>query len=561
MILIEDDATVPLLGKNMNLLLKALGMVLLVVPLLGADVAKRYPIIPKPVSLVASDGTFTITPATRILVNSPETRELALFIADFLSVPLNAALPVGGKQGDRDFNPVPSQGAITIIVDKALALEAEGYTLSITPDALTIQAKTTEGAFWAFMTLRQLMPAEAQRPMPLAGASISIPCALIKDVPRFAYRGLHLDVARHFFPVDFIKKYLDLMAFYKLNTFHWHLTDDQGWRIEIKKYPKLHEVAAYRKQTLKGHLDITPWQFDGQSYGGYYTQEQIKDIVAYARQRHITIIPEIELPGHCIAALAAYPQLSCSGGPYETKTAWGYWSDIYCAGNEETFIFLQDVLTEVLELFPSKYIHIGGDEALKKQWQKCSKCQKRIKDEHLKDEHELQSYVIARIEKFLNDKGRTIIGWDEILDGGLAPNATVMSWRGTQGGIKAAQLQHPVIMTPCDRLYFCAYQSHASTEPLANGWYLPLEKVYSYEPVPAELDEKQACCILGAQACMWTEYIAIPEHVEYMLFPRLTALAEVVWTPAHQKNYDDFILRLQKHERYLRAMSVHYADV
>lgn len=544
----------------MNLLLNALGMVLLTAPLLGVDLAQRYPIIPKPVSLVAAEGTFTITPATRILVNDPKIRELALFVADFFSLPLNTALQVGGNQGDANFTPVPPCGAITIVVDKRLALEPEGYTLSITPEAITIQAKTTEGAFWAFMTLRQLMPAEAQRPMPLASASIKVPCAFISDAPRFPYRGLHLDVARHFFSVDFIKKYLDLMAFYKLNTFHWHLTDDQGWRIEIKKYPQLHTIAAYRKQTLKGHLDITPLQFDGKPYGGYYTQEQIKDIVAYALQRHITIIPEIELPGHCIAALAAYPQLSCTGKSYETKTEWGYWSDIYCAGNEEVFTFLQDVLTEVMELFPSPYIHIGGDEALKEQWQNCSKCQKRIKDENLKDEHELQSYFVKRIEKFLNAKGRQIIGWDEILNGGLAPNATVMSWRGTQGGIKAARLGHPVVMVPCEYLYFCAYQSREPNEPLANGWYLPLEKVYGYEPVPVELDEKQARFILGAEACLWTEYIALPEHVEYMLFPRVTALAEIVWTQAQQKNYDNFVMRLQKHVCHLRAMSVHYAD-
>ena len=530
-------------------------------PLLGAELAKRYPLIPKPVNLVAAEGTFAITPATRILVNDPKIRDIALFIADFFAVPLNSSLSVSGNQKDENFNPVPPLGAITIIVDTTLALEPEGYTLSITPDAITIQAKTRDGAFWAFMTLRQLMPADAQRPMPLASASIKVPCVYIGDAPRFAYRGLHLDVARHFFSVDSIKKYLDLMAFYKLNTFHWHLTDDQGWRIEIKKYPKLHEIAAYRRQTLQGHLDITPWQFDGKPYGGYYTQEQIKDIVAFARQRHITIIPEIELPGHCVAALAAYPHLSCSGGPYETKTEWGYWSDIYCAGNDDVFTFLQDVLTEVMELFPSTYIHIGGDEALKDRWKQCSKCQKRMADEHLKNEHELQSYFIARIERFLNQKGRQIIGWDEILDGGLAPHATVMSWRGTQGGVKAALLQHAVVMTPCDQLYLCAYQSRSPYEPLANGWVLPLEKVYKYEPVPAELNEKQAQYILGAQACVWTEYIAAPEHAEYMMFPRVSALAEVVWTPASQKNYRDYLARLQQNLNHLRAMSVQYADI
>jgi len=538
-------------------------------PIFAADTIERYLIIPKPVSMIAADGTFTITPSTRILINSMQAKELALYIADFFSARLNNTMQIGALTAIPLSSSIaqigttkslPTLGTISIIIDSTSDIESEGYQLTITPDNITINAKTPTGAFWAFSSLRQLMPPQTQRATPIACALIKVPCVTIKDAPRFAYRGLHLDVSRHFFPTHFIKKYIDLMAFYKLNTFHWHLVDDQGWRIEIKKYPRLQEVAAMRDQTIVGHTLTFPQRFDGKPYGGYYTQNEIKEIVAYAATRHITIIPEIELPGHSVAALAAYPELGCTGGPYKTRMEWGISNDLYCAGNEATFTFLQDVLTEVIELFPSTYIHIGGDEAPKDRWTTCTKCQARIKTEKLKDEHELQSYCVTRIEKFLNAKGRQIIGWDEILEGGLSPNATVMSWRGTQGGIDAAKLNHNVIMTPHKNLYFDYYQSQSPYEPLAIGSYLPTEKVYSYEPVPTELNEQQKQYILGAQANVWTEYMGSSEHVEYMVFPRAAALAELVWTPTTQKNYGDFCNRLRYNLGHLRSMSVQYAD-
>jgi hexosaminidase len=348
-----------------------------------------------------------------------------------------------------------------------------------------------------------------------------------------------------------------LMALYKFNYFHWHLTEDQGWRIEIKKYPKLAEVAAYRNETIVGHHSDRPHQFDGQRYGGYYTQEDIKEIVDHAGKHYVTIVPEIEMPGHSQAALAAYPELGCAGGPYEVATRWGIFKEVYCAGNEKTFEFLEGVLTEVIELFPGKYIHIGGDECPKDRWNECDRCQARIKEEGLEDENELQSYFTKRIETFLLAHDRRLIGWDEILEGGLAPEATVMSWRGTKGGIEAAKLNHDVIMTPTHFCYFDYYQSkEKSGEPLAIGGFLPLDTVYSFEPVPDELTVEEAKHILGAQGNVWTEYIKTPEHVEYMAYPRACALAEAVWTPKGNKNFNDFLKRMEEHYQRLNALNV-----
>ncbi len=380
------------------------------------------------------------------------------------------------------------------------------------------------------------------------------------DQPRFSYRGLHLDVSRHFMPVSFIKKYLDLMAMHKLNTFHWHLTDDQGWRIEIKKYPNLTKIGAKRKETLIGHYtENYPMKFDGQAHEGFYTQAEVRDLVKYAQARHITIIPEIELPGHALAALAAYPTLGCEPDKnYETGTRWGVYGDVFCP-TEPTFKVLQDVLTEVIALFPGKYIHIGGDECPKEAWKKSEFCQNLIKKLKLKDEEALQSYFITRIEKFVNAKGRTIIGWDEILEGGLAPNATVMSWRGTQGGIEAARQKHTVIMTPGEFLYLDHYQGDPNTEPLAIGGYLPLEKVYAYEPVPTELSAAEEKYILGAQANVWTEYLPTPDKVEYMVFPRAAALAELTWMPKGPRNFEDFSYRLKTHLKRLDYLGVNYS--
>jgi hexosaminidase len=379
----------------------------------------------------------------------------------------------------------------------------------------------------------------------------------IRDSPRYTWRGMHLDVCRHFFPKEFIKKYIDLLALYKLNTFHWHLTEDQGWRIEIKKYPKLTQVGAYRKGSMIGKYD--DHKFDSLKYGGYYTQQDIKELVAYAQLRHITIVPEIEMPGHSVAAIASYPFLSCSGKQLKVEKEWGVFNDVYCT-KDSTFNFLQDVLTEVMDLFPGKYIHIGGDECPKESWKKCSQCQARIKSEGLKDEHELQSYFIRRIEKFVNARGKQIIGWDEILEGGLAPNAAVMSWRGIDGGIAAANQKHNVVMSPGKPCYFDHYQSlNKAQEPLAIGGYNPLDSVYAYNPTPAVLGNKEQQYILGAQANVWTEYILNEKQVEYMALPRMCALAEALWLPLTKKNYADFVQRLKIQSKMLDKMNVNYA--
>jgi hexosaminidase len=438
----------------------------------------------------------------------------------------------------------------------------EGYTLEVLPGSVLIRAKTPAGAFYAIQTLRQLFPPEINAPNAMAAAqniSWSAPCCRIEDAPRFAYRGLHLDVARHFFPVDFVKRYIDLLALHKLNTFHWHLTDDQGWRIEIKKYPELQKVAAFRKETLIGHYSDQPWKFDGKRYGGFYTQDEIREVVEYARRRFVTIIPEVEMPGHAMAALAAYPNLGCTGGPYEVFTTWGVIEDVFCAGNDEVFQFLDNVLNEVTPLFPSTYIHIGGDECPKARWEKCPKCQARMKKENLKDGHELQSYFISRVKQMLDKRGKKLLGWDEILEGGLAPGATVMSWRGISGGIAAAKAAHDVVMTPGSHCYYDHYQGDPNTEPLAISGYTTLEKAYSYEPIPTELSDEEASFILGAQANVWTEYIKTPDKVEYMAYPRVCALSEVVWSDKALRNWPDFARRVQVHFGRLNALGVHYA--
>ena len=367
---------------------------------------------------------------------------------------------------------------------------------------------------------------------------------------------MHLDVGRHFFQVSFIKKYIDLIAMYKMNTFHWHLTEDQGWRIEIKKYSKLTQVGAYRKGTMVGKY--SDQKYDSIPYGGFYTQEQIKEVVAYATKKHITIVPEIEMPGHSVAAIASYPWLSCTGKQIDVEKGWGVFEDVYCT-KDSTFQFLQDVLDEVMTLFPGKYIHIGGDESPKTRWKACSTCQAKIKKENLKDEHELQSYFIKRIEKYVNSKGKQIIGWDEILEGGLAPNAAVMSWQGTEGGIAAAKQKHKVVMTPSSHCYFDHYQASPVGEPLAIGGYTPLEKVYAYEPIPPVLNAEEQTFILGAQANIWTEYILNEKQVEYMAMPRMAALAEVLWTPKQNKNETNFLNRLQQHFLLLDKLDINYA--
>lgn len=452
----------------------------------------------------------------------------------------------------------PADTVISLTLSKAVA-HPEGYHLTVDSTGVFIEASTEAGLFYGIQTLRQLLPPEATHTDPSLAprdTEWKIPFVVIKDSPRFQYRGMHLDVARHFFPVDFIKRYIDLLALHKMNRFHWHLTDDQGWRIEIKKYPKLTEAGAWRDSTLiknygSGVYDHIP-------YGGYYTQKEVKEIVDYAKSKYVTVIPEIEMPGHSSAALAAYPEYGCFDKEYQVQSTWGVFEDVYCP-KEETFAFLQDVLDEVIELFPSKYIHIGGDEAPKKQWKESEISREVIRREGLKDEYELQSYFIRRIEQYLNSRGRQIIGWDEILEGGLAPGATVMSWRGEAGGIEAARMGHDVIMTPGGTNYFDHYQADPSSEPIAIGGYTTLEQVYAYEPVPKELNEEEQHFVLGAQGNVWTEYMHTPDKVEYMAYPRAIALSEVLWSDPENKDWLNFWARLQLHFKRLDILKVNYA--
>ncbi len=437
-------------------------------------------------------------------------------------------------------------------------LTQEGYELDIYDTGIFIRASASAGVFYALQTLRQILNLDNLSNPNHTKGSWDLISMEIRDEPRFPYRGMHLDVARHFMPLDFVKKYIDLISYYKMNTFHWHLTDDQGWRIEIKKYPKLQTIAAWRDETLLGHYSDVPVTYDGQKHGGYYTHEQIKEVVAYAAQRGVTIIPEIEMPGHAQAALAAYPELGCTPGPFKVAKTWGVFEDVFCP-NEITFTFLQDVLDEVMDLFPSKYIHIGGDECPKARWNESAFCQDLMKREGLKNAEELQSYFIQRMEKYVNSKGRRIIGWDEILEGGLAPDATVMSWRGTAGGIAAAKLDHDVIMTPGPPCYFDHYQSDPAFEPLAIGGYTPIEKVYEFDPVPQGLLPKEQTHILGGQGNVWTEYMTTPSHVQYMAFPRAIALAEALWTPTEKKDWKNFSSRLINHFDRLDRMDINYA--
>lgn len=494
-------------------------------------------IIPKPAIEMKHSGSFAIQKSTRLFISGSANLSTAFFdqyLKDLSGFTLLRS------------NKVESKG-INLIIDARLKLKSEAYFLDVSKQNITIKAVDEKGLFYGLQSLVQLIRKN--------GNEIMVPAYHIQDEPRFAYRGMHLDVARHLFSVQSIKKWLDVLAFYKINTFHWHLTDDQGCRIEIKKYPLLQSLSAYRDETLIGHKRANPHRFDGKRYGGYYTQEEVKDIVAYAGARNITTIPEIEMPGHAQAVLAAYPNLGCTGGPYQTATYWGVFEDVFCAGNEDTFRLLEGVLDEVIPLFPSAYIHIGGDECPKNRWHNCPKCQKRIEVEKLKDEHELQSYFITRMERYLNAKGKKIIGWDEILEGGLAPDATVMSWRGLEGGIAAARLKHNVIMTPEKFLYLDYYQSLNKSEQTAAGGYLPLRKVYDYEPMPTELNPEEQQYIKGVQANVWSEYLSDASKAEYMIFPRIIALAETVWSAKARKNYADFLARLQASKRFLKNLN------
>jgi hexosaminidase len=496
--------------------------------LMAQDVA----IIPKPASVTLGKGAFTISPSTQIKLEGSGLQHTADFLNDYLKKFYGFTLVVTTQS--------PKKDVIILNYERMDYPIAGAYRMDVTAKSVYIAGDNVEGVFYGIQSLIQLLPVQQSK-------SLAIQQLKIEDHPRFQYRGLHLDVGRHFFDVDFVKQYIDFIALHKMNYFHWHLTEDQGWRIEIKKYPLLTQVGSCRDRTVIGH---NTQNYDSTKHCGYYTQEQIKDVVKYAAERYVTIIPEIELPGHSSAALTAYPYLGCTGGPYQVAQRWGVFKDIFCAGNDSTFQFLQDVLDEVVALFPSKYIHIGGDESPKDRWKACPKCQQRIKDNNLKDEHELQSYFIQRIEKYLNSKGRAIIGWDEILEGGLAPNATVMSWRGEQGGIDAAKQNHDVIMTPGQYVYLDHAQKK-NDDSLTIGGFLPLDKVYNYEPVPAVLNADQGKHVLGAQANVWTEYMANVPKVEYMIFPRLTALSEVLWSSKESRDWNDFTKRLQtQYKRY-----------
>ncbi|AXE21610.1 beta-N-acetylhexosaminidase [Runella rosea] len=514
-----------------------------------------YNLIPFPAQFNGGEGTFVLNAQTKIIVTAKDAplKPIAQSLVTTLKTASKLPLAVAATATPT------AKNIIYIRLNKALGLGTEGYKLSVSADRVMLDAGTPQGAFYGLQTILQLLPTSVFSPVPVENVSWSMPVCQIQDKPRFGHRGLMLDVSRHFMPVSFIKKYIDLLALHKMNIFHWHLTDDQGWRIEIKKYPKLTQVGSKRKETLMGqYSENYPQKFDGKENGGFYTQAEIKEVVKYAQSKYVTIIPEIELPGHSSAALAAYPELGCEPSKkYEVATKWGVMNDVYCP-NEKTFTFLQDVLTEVFTLFPGKYVHIGGDEAPKDAWKQSAFCQDLIKKLNLKDEHELQSYFIKRIEKFVNSKGRAIIGWDEILEGGVAPNATVMSWRGTQGGIEAAKQKHNVIMTPNTYYYLDYYQANPAKEPLAIGGYLPIEKVYEYDPGAGFSPEEQKY-ILGVQGNVWTEYMPSPAQVEYMTFPRATAIAEVAWVPSGGKNFEDFATRLKEHLKRLDYLKVNYS--
>lgn len=508
---------------------------------LTAHSLKAQSVIPVPLKMEQGTGCFLLSENTKLYIN------LQGLEAQLLENCLQA-LPVHLKKGKKK----DTQNMLSLLItEKNHQLPSpESYTLSVTPQQILIRATSGAGLFYGVQTLLQLA-------QPSGAGSYSIASVEIEDTPRFAYRGLMLDVSRHFSTKEFIKKQIDALAYYKINRLHLHLTDAAGWRLEIKKYPLLTEFAAWRtdptwKQWWNGGRKYVRFDAPG-AYGGYYTQDDIREILEYARQHYITVIPEIEMPSHSEEVLAAYPQLSCSGEPYKNSD--------FCVGNEETFTFLENVLTEVMELFPSEYIHIGGDEAGKSAWKTCPKCQKRMKDEHLANVDELQSYLIHRIEKFLNNHGRHLLGWDEILQGGIAPNATVMSWRGEEGGIAAVTSGHRAIMTPGAYCYLDSYQDAPYSQPEAIGGYLPLKKVYSYNPVPASLTAEQAKLVYGVQGNLWVEYIPTPEHVEYMIYPRILALAETAWSAPERKSWPDFHTRALSAVADLQAKGYHPFDL
>lgn len=509
----------------------------------GKKAQGNYAIIPLPQE-VATQGSapFLLKPSTPISYQEGDTEmeQTARFLASYIKEATGYEPKVVTGNANKGIH-------LSIASD---IRNPEGYRLLVSENGIEIAGASNAGIFYGVQTLRKSIPAMAE------GMNIELPAASINDYPRFPYRGMHLDVSRHFFPVDSVKKFIDILALHNMNRFHWHLTDDQGWRIEIKKYPELTQIGAQRKETVIGR---NSGKYDGKPYGEgmFYTQDEIRDVIAYAQERFITIIPEIDLPGHQLAAITTYPDLGCTGGPYEVWTQWGVSDDVICAGNEKAMTFLEDVLGEVIDLFPSEYIHVGGDEAGKSAWKKCPKCQALMTEKGMKSVDELQSYMIHRAEEFLISKDRKLIGWDEILEGGLAPEATVMSWRGEDGGIKSARMGHDVVMTPGNYMYLDFYQADPKTQPYAIGGYTPIKKVYSYDPVPADSLTAEECQhILGVQANTWTEYIQTPEHLEYMMFPRALAVAEIGWTPQELRTWEDFKPRMNAHISKLQGMGI-----
>ncbi len=497
------------------------------------------PLIPYPRSVEMQGGSMELPEQVNIYTGK-ETEQVALTLQTFFQKNCGKDVRINTRSKVK-----ATDNAICLINDPSFS--EESYNLQITASSVILQGRPS-GIFYALQTLLQLMPTENTQ-------VISLPQLSIRDEPRFAYRGVMIDVGRYFYDTDFLKKFIDCMASYKFNVFHWHLTEYSGWRIEINRYPDLTRIGAFRRTTRQGHEQYT---YDRLPNGGYYTQEDINEMVRYAAERHITIIPEIEMPGHSLAMLAAYPELSCTGGPFKVQEDWGIEPDILCAGNEKTFEVLENILDEVIGLFPSKIIHIGGDEAPKIRWKACPKCQQRIREEGLKDENELQSYFIRRIQKYMESKGREILGWDEILEGGIAPGAMVMSWRGEKGGIEAARQHHRVVMAPTNYMYFDYYQGNWRYEPLSIGGYVPLDWVYSYEPYSKELTPEQHQYIYGVQGNLWSEYIHNETHLEYMAFPRVTALSEIAWSPASARDYTGFRQRLSENLLWLEKRNINY---
>lgn len=536
---------------NKKLLTGALAAMAFLLPSTAAGQTANFNIIPRPQQVnVSNDAPFTLSAKTVISLgtNSQDMKRNANMLASYIEQATGIRPAVGkGKNG----------ATIILTIDKTIA-NAEGYKLDADAKQIRISGASAAGVFYGIQTLRKSLPLVNGK-----ASKVSIPAVHITDAPRFAYRGTHLDVSRHFVTADSVRQFIDMLALHNINRFHWHLTDDQGWRIEIKKYPLLTQIGSKRAQTVIGH---NSGKYDGKPYSGFYTQKQIRDIVKYAADRYITIVPEIDLPGHMQAALAAYPDMGCTGGPYEVWQKWGVSDNVLCAGNDKTLTFIDNVLKEITQLFPSKYIHVGGDECPKTQWQKCPKCQARIKALNLeaKDGHSaeerLQSYIITHASNYLKSLGRNTIGWDEILEGGLAEGATIMSWRGESGGIAAAKQHHDVVMTPNSYLYFDYYQSlDKANEPLAIGGYLPLETVYSYEPMPKELTADEARHIIGVQANIWTEYMPTFKQMQYMALPRLAALSEVQWSQPALKDYNSFTNRLTEFTHLYDRLGYNYA--